>query len=53
MTKKEEFLNICNEKIKRDGIDNLLKWLNDSDFFIAPASTKFHGNMALKKTILI
>ena len=31
--------------IKRDGIDNLIHWLDsETDFFIAPASTRFHGN---------
>lgn len=44
MTKQEEFLNICNEKIKREGLEDLLDWLSKSDFFYAPASTKFHGN---------
>ena len=40
---KEKFEKIFIDKIKRNGSSNLLKWLNDSDFFIAPASTKFHG----------
>lgn len=44
MTNKETFLAICKEDIKRDGINDLLKWLEDSDFFTAPASTRFHGN---------
>ena len=39
---KEEFLNIVSNKIKRDGIENLLTYLDESDFFIAPASTKYH-----------
>lgn len=43
MTNKEEFLEICS-CIKRDGINDLLDWLEKSDFYIAPASTKFHGN---------
>ena len=31
--------------IKRDGIDDLVNWLHsDTDFFTAPASTRFHGN---------
>jgi len=30
--------------INRPGIDNLVKWLETTDFFSAPASTKFHGN---------
>ena len=42
---KIEFMAICKSEIKRDGIDNLLNWLeNDTDFFTAPASTQFHGN---------
>jgi hypothetical protein len=28
--------------VKREGIDRLIKWLEESDFFTAPASTKFH-----------
>jgi len=30
--------------IKRDGIKDLYSFLLDSDFFYAPASTRFHGN---------
>ncbi len=30
--------------VKRQGIENLVGFLEDSDFFTAPASTKFHGN---------
>jgi hypothetical protein len=30
--------------INRPGIDNLVKWLQTTDFFTAPASTNFHGN---------
>lgn len=42
---KAKFLAICREKINRDGLDSLLDWLeNESDFFVAPASTRFHGN---------
>lgn len=39
---KEEFLRIYNENIKRKGADKLLDWLLNTDFFTAPASTKFH-----------
>ena len=28
---------------ERDGMDMLVKWLYESDFFTAPASTRFHG----------
>lgn len=41
---KAQFLEIYNESIKRDGAENLLKWLSESDFFEAPASTRFHGS---------
>ena len=39
---KIEFLNIVSEKIKRNGIENLITYLEESDFFTAPASTKYH-----------
>lgn len=29
--------------IRRDGIDGLMGWLRDSDFYVAPASTRYHG----------
>ena len=41
---KEEFLSICKKDICRDGIEELLGWAEESDFFYAPASTRFHGN---------
>ncbi|MBR5157741.1 MAG: hydrolase [Clostridia bacterium] len=46
MTKKEEFIKIYTEKITRDGADKLLEYLlsSASDFFTAPASTRFHGS---------
>ena len=46
MTKKEEFIKIYTENITRDGADKLLEYLlsAQSDFFIAPASTRFHGS---------
>jgi len=40
---KEKFIEIYNANIKRDGADKLLEWLEKSDFFTAPASTKYHG----------
>ena len=43
---KTQFLDIANNNIKREGIDTLLSWLEKSDFFIAPSSTRFHGNYA-------
>lgn len=45
MTNKERFESIFNEKIipVRAGADRLLAWMQESDFFTAPASTRFHG----------
>ena len=40
---KERFLSLCSF-VKREGIDDLLKWLEQSDFFTAPASSKYHGS---------
>ena len=39
---KEEFCNIYKEHVTREGGDRLLSWLSTTDFFTAPASTKFH-----------
>lgn len=44
MTNKERFLEIVNTNIKRDGIDKLVNYLEKSDFFTAPASTRFHDS---------
>lgn len=44
MNDKLRFLEIYKEKIKRPGSEKLLHFLeNQSDFFTAPASTRFHG----------
>lgn len=41
---KEEFISIFNDCIKREGAEQLLDFLlNRSDFFTAPASTKYHN----------
>lgn len=40
---KEQFIEIFTSNIKRAGADKLLKWLESTDFFVAPASTKFHA----------
>jgi hypothetical protein len=42
-TNKEKFLEIYKENIKREGSAELLQKLEKSDFFKAPASTKYHG----------
>lgn len=43
--KKEEFIRIYKENITRPGADKLLEYLlsEKSDFFTAPASTRYHG----------
>lgn len=40
---KEKFIEIFRNNITRTGSEKLLEWLCKSDFFTAPASTKFHG----------
>lgn len=45
MTNHERFMSLC-KQVKRDGVDELLTYLEQSDFFRAPASTKFHGSYA-------
>ena len=39
---REEFEEIYRDKVHRAGADELLAWLETTDFFTAPASTKFH-----------
>lgn len=43
---KQEFLEIYKNNITREGADKLLEYLlsDKSDFFTAPASTRFHGS---------
>ena len=45
MSAKEEFIEIYRENIRREGADKLLEYLMSpsSDFFTAPASTRYHG----------
>ena len=43
MNIKESFCSIYNNHIVREGSQALLSWLLESDFFTAPASTKYHG----------
>lgn len=45
MTLIKDFKNIVAANIQRDGIDNLMEWVeNETDFFTAPASTRYHGS---------
>ena len=43
MDSREKFIEIAKNNIKREGIANLLNYLEKSDFYVAPASTKFHS----------
>ena len=42
-TYQEEFVRLLSENVKRDGVQPLLTWLEGTDFYTAPASTRFHG----------
>lgn len=46
MNPKKEFIEIYSKNIHRAGADKLLEYLisKNSDFFTAPASTRFHGD---------
>ena len=45
MSKIKLFKQIVADNIQRDGIENLMEWLeNETDFFKAPASTRYHGS---------
>ncbi len=46
MTEKERFIDIYRTNIKREGAEELLSFLEHSDFFTAPASTRYHGAYA-------
>lgn len=39
---KEKFIELYSTYIKRPGAEELFKWIENSDFFTAPASTKYH-----------
>ncbi len=41
---KQRFIELFNTYVKREGADKIIDYLvNKSDFFTAPASTRFHG----------
>ncbi len=43
MDLKKEFEKMVAQNIKRDGIEDLMEWIASTDFYTAPASTKYHG----------
>ena len=40
---KQQFIQLL-RSTNRQGIENVINWLEESNFFTAPASTMFHGN---------
>lgn len=40
----QEFIKTVDMKIKREGISDLMGWLSRTDFYTAPASTRYHGS---------
>lgn len=40
---KDEFIKLL-QSTRREGMDKLLEFLEKSDFYTAPASTRYHGN---------
>ena len=40
---KEEFIELL-KSTKREGIEDLINFIEKTDFFTAPASTRFHGD---------
>ena len=41
---KQEFLEIFYDNVERDGSEELLNYLDKTDFYSAPASSRFHNN---------
>lgn len=41
---KAEFKSIMSMYVHRDGVDDLMKWLDNTDFFVAPSSSRYHGS---------
>lgn len=49
LSSSEEFDSLL-RSTRKDGIDDLIAWLHGTDFYEAPASTRFHG--AYKKGLI-
>lgn len=43
MTDMERFKQIVKENIHRKGIDDLMNWIENTDFYTAPSSARYHG----------
>ena len=44
ISNKERFKELVKQYIKRDGVEQLMTFLEKSDFYTAPASTRFHDS---------
>lgn len=44
---KEEFIELL-RSTKREGIEDLINFIEKTDFFTAPASTRFHGSYEMR-----
>lgn len=44
MNYKDEYISLFKTHIKREGAEKLLDYLTKSDFFVAPASSRYHSN---------
>ena len=40
---KEEFIDLL-RSTKREGVEEIINFLEKTDFYKAPASTRYHGN---------
>lgn len=43
MDNRQIFMDLFQQNVHRSGADRLLEWLSSTDFFAAPASTRFHS----------
>lgn len=41
---RERFVSLCRQHICREGLDGVLSYLDNTDFYTAPSSTQFHLN---------
>lgn len=41
---KDQFIQLCRQHIHREGLDKMLAYLENTDFYTAPSSTNFHLN---------
>ena len=41
---KQRYISLCHQHIQRDGLDKVLSYLEKTDFYTAPSSSKFHLN---------